>query len=511
MVNRDRSHLRVPMLPDSEPFTLTGNGGGSDRDPFQGDRYSHGRRLQRELAAALDPQDAHTEPAGTYITFVSFPGLELALQSLDPQARGEQPELVAVREESTASGVVQMATVYVPDGKKGYFLDRLAKFVETSSLDRVRHATLVEGIQSIRRATILELWTDPRPLFPADDGRRHWWEVWLRRRDGRSLARFTAYAEDHGYSTSAHYIGFGDRTVILLQATTDELSELFASIDDIAELRRPHDVASVLTQLPASEQSTWVQDLVDRLHTAGDDAPAVCVIDTGVQEGHPLLAGSLSDEDSHVADALWQRRPVYGHGTEMAGLALYGDLQEALTTGSDVRLLHRLESVKFLPDSGSNDRDLYAAITARSVDRPEIQVGDRSRVFMLAITVRRPHDGDGNPAQTQEDGRPTSWSATIDALSYGRSIDDSDPKFTYLDRDQLAKPRLFVISAGNIRDISPADNPLERSDLEPVEDPAQAWNGLTVGAYTDKDDMSGALPIFDGYVPLSPAGTAVPV
>lgn len=511
MANRDRSHLLVPTSPVSEPFTLTGNGGGGDREPFQLDRYSHGRRLQGELTAALAPKDADTEPVGTYITFVSFPGLELALQSLDPQARGEQPELVAVSEEPTALGVTQMATVYVPEGKKGYFLDRLAKFVETSGLDRVRNAALVEGIQSIRRATILELWTEPRRLFPDNDGLRYWWEVWLRKRDGRSLERFKSYAREHGHSTSAHYIGFGDRTVILLQATVAELADMFASIDDIAELRRPHDVATVLTQMPASEQSSWVQDLLDRLEPAGDDAPAVCVIDTGVQAGHPLLAGSLSDGDSHVADVMWQLRPVFGHGTEMAGLALYGDLQEALTTGMNVRLLHRLESVKFLPDSGSNERDLYAAITARSVDRPEIQSADRSRVFMLAVTVPRPHVGDGLRPLERDNGKPTSWSATIDALSYGRSIDDSDPNFTYLDRDQPAKPRLFVISAGNIRNISPADDPLERSDLEPVEDPAQAWNGLTVGAFTDKDDMSGALPIFEGYVPLSPRGQLSPV
>lgn len=512
MAERDRNHLVVPKLPVSETFTLSSSGGGSEDESFTKDRGVHGRRLRHELKAALLPEPNEPEElAGTYIVFLSFPGLELALSSLDPQTRGEQPELVAVSEEATSSGLVQMATVYVPDGRKGYFLDRLDKYVETSNLDKATNARLIEGIQSIRKATIRELWTDPQTLFPAEDGHRFWWEVWLRNRDSEGLARFTTYAAEHGYATSRHYLGFGDRTVVLLQASTDELSQMFNSMDDIAELRRPHDMASILTQMPASEQSVWADDLLSRLHTAGPDAPAVCVIDTGVQEEHPLLVDSLDENDVHVADALWSRRPEGGHGTEMAGLALYGDVQEALTIGTEVRLLHRLESVKFLSSTHSNAPDLYGAITARSVDRPEIQASARPRVFMLAVTVRHPErDGIDAMGRRAEDGKPTSWSATIDALSYGRGIDDTDAKLTYLDRDLHEKPRLFVVSAGNIRDIDSADGPLDRSDTEPVEDPAQAWNVLTVGAYTNKDDMAGALPIFDGYVPLAKRGQLSP-
>lgn len=146
----------------------------------------------------------------------------------------------------------------------------------------------------------------------------------------------------------------------------------------------------------------------------------------------PLLAASLDTPDLHVADAGWQLQPVHPHGTEMAGLALYGDLQTAITDAHTVQLRHRLESVKFLPDAGANDRDLYGAITARSVDRPEIQAADRSRVFMLAVTAPRPEPigADTEPTERHEAGRPTSWSAAIDALAFGRAIDDTDPEFT---------------------------------------------------------------------------------
>lgn len=516
MSERDRPHLVVPDPPRREPFTLASAGGGGDKAGFKGDRAGHGRRLRRELEGALGSSDDSPDVEGTYITFESFPGLELALESLDPRGSGDQPELVAVREEFGPQGNVQVATVYIPDGKKEYFLNRLTAYVATATADRAKNAALVEGIQSIRRATIRELWTDPMDEFPSDPVAAAWWEVWLRGRDGNERARFAAFAAANGLRTSEHYLGFGDRTVVLLRSTADQLAEAFRTLDDIAELRRPHEIASLLTTLPSSEQAEWLDELRGRLQAADLDAPAVCVLDTGVQDGHPLLTASLMPADVHTADPSWLARAVRGHGTEMAGLALFGDLQQAVLSSHPVNLQHRLESVKLLPDVGSNDRELYGALTARSVDRPEIQAGGRPRVFMLAVTAQRePTETDGQGARVAEApsdaGRPTSWSATIDALSFGRAIDDTEATFTYLDRDEPRRPRLFVVSAGNISDLDASEDHLARSDLEPVEDPAQSWNALTVGAYSATDDMSGAPGAFAGYVPIAPRGELSPV
>lgn len=514
MAERDRPHIVVPTPPASEPFAPVGGGGGTDRQPFVGDRSRHGRRLKRELEDALAATTDESDSDGAYISFVSFPGLELALESLDPQAAGDQPELLAVRTDETEDGPVQIATVFVPDGKKEYFFSRLDAYVKSATKDKARNAALVEGIQSIRRATIRELWTDPDELFPDDESETTWWEVWLRNRDGDERQRFTQFSMEHHLAISRHHLGFGDRTVILLRASATELSRTFTSLDDIAELRRPHDVATFLVELPAIEQAQWVDELRQRLGAPGDDAPAVCILDTGVQDSHPLLSDSLAESDVHAAEASWLKPPVSPHGTEMAGLALYGDLRAAVTQSTPIQLQHRLESVKFLPDSGQNDLELYGAITARSVDRPEIEAAERQRVFLLAVTARRPDsagDDDMEPGERPDAGRPTSWSATIDALSFGRAIDDSAPGFTYLDRDEIRRPRLFVISAGNIRDIRATDDHLARSILEPVEDPAQSWNAITVGAYSAHDDMSGAPGDFAGYVPIAPRGELSPV
>ena len=283
MAERDRPHIVVQTPPASEPFAPVGGGGGTDRQPFVGDRSRHGRRLKGELEDALAATTDESDSDGAYVSFVSFPGLELALESLDPQAAGDQPELLAVRTDEAEDGPVQVATVFIPDGKKEYFFSRLDAYVESATKDKARNAALVEGIQSIRRATIRDLWTDPDELFP-DESETTWWEVWLRNRDGDERQRFAEFAMEHHLAISRHYLGFGDRTVILLRASATELSETFTFLDDIAELRRPHDVATFLVELPAFEQAQWVDELRQRLEAPGDDAPAVCILDTGVQD-----------------------------------------------------------------------------------------------------------------------------------------------------------------------------------------------------------------------------------
>ena len=83
MAERDRPHILVPTQPASEPFTpirtpVTSGGGG-----FRGSRREHGKRLTEEFEAAWTPPVDEPETTGTYLTFASFPGLDLMFESLE--------------------------------------------------------------------------------------------------------------------------------------------------------------------------------------------------------------------------------------------------------------------------------------------------------------------------------------------------------------------------------------------------------------------------------------------
>lgn len=121
MAERDRPHIIVMTSPTSEPFTppLT-PGPRRDRD-FTGSRSEHGTRLTEEFTAAWEPLADEPETTGTYLTFTSFPGLDLMFESLESQRPGAQPELVAVQTEMTPTGEVLKATVFIPDRQKEFF------------------------------------------------------------------------------------------------------------------------------------------------------------------------------------------------------------------------------------------------------------------------------------------------------------------------------------------------------------------------------------------------------
>ena len=514
MLERDKPHLYVPDDHDrfitGEGFTPIGGGGGAESHAFRGDKTAHGQRLRKELEIALPlPRDG--EPSYHCVTFESFPDIELMLTSLEAMTGEEHAELLGVKWELVNGQPCQLANVYIPDGKREHFFKRIDDYLESVTPEgKPKNARLVESIRSIRRATIRELWTDTEAEFP-DNGVDAWWEVWLRKGD-EPIENLVQMGERHHLPIGVHFLGFGDRTVALARATPEKLAEVLAANDNVAELRKPHNISTEILSLNAAEQHEWVDELVGHTYAAGLGAPTVCILDCGVQQGHPLLASSLEKSDTHVVDPEWRVAPVHPHGTEMAGLALYGDLEQAIeraTTGHGVRLVHRLESVKFLPDAGSTDPDLWGAVTARAVDRPEIEAAERPRAFLMAVTATTPIPRSRD--QASEDGKPTSWSASVDALAYGRAIDDSKPRLTYLDRSEKPHPRLIVVSAGNIRNLESAADHLIRCDTEPVEDPAQAWNALTVGAYTEKDHMQDAPIEFAGYRPIAPRGELSPV
>ncbi|WP_198537039.1 MULTISPECIES: S8 family peptidase [unclassified Streptomyces] len=443
---------------------------------------------------------------GIYVEFESFPGIELAVKSLDPRQGKVHPELMSVKLVGSGDSAIEQATVFVPDGKLSYFVKRVEEYTQTAGEDSPKNANLLDRVSEIRVASLVGLWTDDPADFPLPD-QTVWWEIWLRVRDGRERERFKAFAGSSDILIHDQSMQISDRVVLLALTTATKLSRALTVLDDLSELRRPHLVNEGLALESFSDQAEWSAHLAARLLPAEMSAPSACILDSGVHREHPLLRWSLAEEDCHAVEQHWGVHDHHGHGTEMAGLALFGDIGQALVSGGQIRLSHRLESVKILPPPPKrNDPELYGAVIARAADRVEIQSAERRRVFSMAVTAPSGLTlGENGPRY----GQPTSWSASLDALSFGNTIDiDMDGNPSFIREDENPTQRLFVVSAGNVREWH-VDH-LTRSDLEPVEDPAQAWNVLTVGAYTERDDMSEAPVGYSGWSPLAPRGELSP-
>jgi hypothetical protein len=475
MAERERNkhlHFTFQNSAQAESFRSPPSGGGGKQIPNR-DRTAHGSALLGKLqqllpvfaeAVELQRQTGVEEGFGLQIEFESFPDVELAFESLAPERSGI--ELRNVRQDGSKT----FATVFVPDGKLTFFEKRIAKYLDENedSKNGPAHSKLVNAISEIRAATLQALWTDSPDAMPIADNEHLWWEVWLPTRGDRHkiVNQFREMANGLDFRIAPGELYFPERSVLLIYGSVSQMKRSMMTLNSIAELRRAKETAEFFDALPPIEQPEWVNELNERLTLPAEDrdVPYVCLFDTGVNNGHPLLQQAVANSDKHSVNPAWGVDDADGHGTEMAGLALFGNLTSILSSSAPVSISHRLESVKLIPEDGANGHDaiLHGHLTTEAVARPSITAPQRKRVFSMAITAR----------DNRDRGRPSAWSATIDRLAY-----DAD--------EQGETPKLFVISAGNIKDPNAWIEYPHSNSSDGIHDPAQAWNALTVGAMTN--------------------------
>jgi hypothetical protein len=375
-----------------------------------------------------------------------------------------------------------MALVHVEAGKLHALETMLQQYGEmVTPKGEPRHRPFFDTVRDLRAAVLRSFWTDPADQFP-DETQPIWWEVWLRGEVPDALEQFREVATSFGLEISDEFLQFPDRIVTSVFGGAQQLTESIELLDTVAELRRMKESPEFYVSERGNDGMEWVEGLVQRSEVPPEDI-SICLLDTGVNRGHPLIAPFVEANDFQAARDEWGPDDVRDHGTQMAGLALFGDLTSALGSRESIGIPAALESVKILPNAGENDARLYGAITGDAVHKAEIQAPRRRRVVSMAVTADSGRD----------EGRPSSWSAAADQLTCGL-------------RDEPR--RLFILSAGNMRDRDAWISHPAHLATESVHDPAQAWNALTVGAMTDRWTIDD--PTFAGWLALAEPGDLSP-
>lgn len=502
-------HLYVQGFAASEGFDRYSGGGGGGGKRRKVDRASHGAALNHELGdsfsasdaerASVVPSDDELRAQGTIIVLegegAAYP---LKLDSLNSLTRHrkvpKQPRWLLLSVRAATESEPERATVWVSDKHRAAFMKLFQDYLAaTSAKGQPKNQDLVANISRIRTAVLADLWTSEGE--PPRQG-RHWWELWL---DTASehVDAINGFADVHQLRTLTRSVQFRDRVVVWVEATWRELEPLPFTVVPLAEIRRPEFIETV-EDLSAAEQEEYVYELAERITAADNEAPAVCHLDTGVLRSHVLLSASLASLDLHtIVGSSGTDTNQYGHGTSMAGLALFGDLDAALQSRDPIQLRHRLESVRMEPAPGEAITDPldYGSATVQAVALPEI-TSNRRRVFALTLST-----APDNP------GEPTLWSAAVDALAVGTESVRNGDQFQLISRPDPEATRLIVVAAGNVH--SYRANYADNSDLSAIEDPAQAWNALTVGAYTDLAETPQH-PQYAGWRPLAEPGELSP-
>lgn len=420
---------------------------------------------------------------GCYLEFRSAPESDLALKSLESRRSGIR--LCKVSQVEAEDGRVESrALVFIPADKRSHFINKFREYGQEIREGRRNpdNQPLVAPIEDIVAAVLRNFWTDECHPLPGENA--DWIEVWIAANGEEAVATFRSTLSAVGIEEHPDQplLRFPERAVVLVRANAAQLGALIEASDLVCELRAAREVPTHIMDWENRDQAELCQLLVDRLRIPEGVDIAVCILDTGVNNGHPLLRPILADYDLHAVKPEWGQHDSRGHGTLMAGLAVYGDLQAALESEEPVDVTHILESSKILPPPPEeNPKHLWGHVTAQGASRAEIQEGQRKRIFVLPVTS----------PETRNAGHPTSWSAALDDMASGS--DDS-------------RKRLIVVSAGNVTE-GYENYPTENLTNQ-IHDPAQAWNALTVGAYTQKWQITTA--DYEGHQPIAEPGELSP-
>lgn len=139
-----------------------------------------------------------------------------------------------------------------------------------------------------------------------------------------------------------------------------------------------------------------------------EGGPSVCILDSGVTSNHPLLSSNIGHTAAIMTD---DPTPVdvRGHGTKVAGIAVYGDVLAAYNAGEFSSPI-TLYSARVLNSDGRFDDEELHITQIRTAIETFAKPPYKCRVFNLSV-------GSELPVLTVPNARQTQWAEDLDTLA----------------------------------------------------------------------------------------------
>lgn len=399
---------------------------------------AHGKKLKESLAAAIE--EAHQDIGG----FDDRPLFKLKVGTLPPeQIEQGFPGVEVVSQEEGG-----YALVFADNNALADFEARLSQLADGQTPKYPNILYALEAFDHWRPEDRIG-WALKRDGFPAEDKIILDVELWpLARRDEREalLQSFITWLEQRKVVVLDR-VNVGDYIAFRLHVTRD----------DVDQLLRHRDVRGVdLPPRLGLEVGAFQLDIQD-IHQSPppDNAPVVAVLDSGVVGGHPLIGLALGDAQGFLAPDR-AAHDENGHGTMVAGIALYGDIEACAQAKEFVPQL-RLLSGRVLNEKAETDPRFIENIVDEAVRYFHDEYGCRVYNFSYG-NLNKPYLG----------GRVGGLAYVLDCLA--RELDV-----------------LFVVPTGNFHDVPTQwlkeeyPHYLLKEEARLL-DPAPALNVLTVGS-----------------------------
>lgn len=468
-----------------------------EQKPLRDDYAAHAKILLDQLAVALgDISVAGQEgrlpvdglKAGAIVEVGTMPpaqGSRAQAVKLPKGLEFPSQDVVVLRSERRDDRT-ESALLFVPDDARTFLQGRIRNYGQPPGNQPRPDVDKFERVQTIRAAETRALFVGNVDLSSSE---MLWWELWVRH-DGRIAEGVATAARLAELDVHEDRLLFPDTTVLFVHASAEGIAGFVGRIPGaVAEIRKATGTIEPFLDRGAKgvRPQDWTADLAKRIVPPPQDANSVCALDTGIAAQHPLIAPGL--HGAWAYDAAWgadDHHPQGGHGTPLAGVALYGDLEPLMNDARQVQLTHAVESMKLLPPRGfpKTMPPSYGVVTEGAVALVEAERPNVRRAYCLA-----------NSACDFPPERPSSWSGALDQITSGSMPGDQANGVPAAERPK----RLMVVATGNM----PGGNLAHVRLCHPLEDPSQSWNALTIGGFTRKETPPKNPPGLKAVVPAN--------
>lgn len=371
------------LLPDRLTLGSRRQGGPGGRTPSR-DARRHGQRLTRELEQAVavarrfrivegvDPGQVFKFRAISRINDNALAGRGLELLGDTPEwtyfvfSSGEAPRRLL--EQLTEYRDATKEKEGVPAPGRSFF--DLVEHIEPYGPEDRRGPGIPADVHSIEVPGVVDI-----IVWPSATGE----EATRRLQDVRSVLD----SFEGGEELAAD--GRPQLTVLRARVSVAHLEALLGLA--VVELVR-------VPPTPFIEPSDWIARDVDSLDFDYRPGEPVGIIDDGIEDGHPLLAGVVASRRSFPGNRPWQ--PIGRHGTMVAGLATYGDFEDALRQRTQLLARGPLHEARVLEVNANGVAGFPTGVPLHQLLETAIRTLHREegvRVFNISIGDREPYSG----------------------------------------------------------------------------------------------------------------------
>lgn len=476
-----RSHGHLKLARASDPLPRRKPSGGGSRGPTYPDHRTHARDLDRQVSSIRERHKARQPVLGIDSDLVVVIECNDALANLNEALERAGLQVLEARGASALAA-------FSGDPEMTRFLDQRAAYESKSTPSgNPRFQQLFDAIDVIRAL-------EPSDVIDEDLAQR----IATAESGDALIVDFTCWCTENTPDNERRHEET-KRALAHAGATVLDSTRRFAVGLSVirAEIASPFVVDVVQTEriarasllprplLSHPEVARRTIDQLPAVQPPRSDAPMVAIIDSGIRASHPLLAPAVYETLS-VASQLPDGGDESGHGTFVAGLALYGPLEKLLDAGGTLRPAGRVLGLRVLDrENAFPDAKLWQSLVETALSA----AAERgAKVINLSI---------GDDRHPYHPPAPVNIAGVLDNLVQKHDL-------------------VLVVSAGN---TAPGEHPsaeyaryLVAADQTGLLPPAMSALALTVGALVP-DEHQGARPARESVstTPLGKPGHPSPV